>query len=121
MSSPDPQVASLRTTLEQLVAENARLREQLAAASAGVPVRASSPGSALPSAGRAGSAEGGRHYARRRRWIGKAISVLLLLVGMAVGAFVASRDGSLTNRVFRAGYEDGAAAARARNAEPAAP
>jgi hypothetical protein len=110
-------VTSLRTTVEQLVAENARLREQLAAASADVPVRASSPGSSPPSARRAGSAEGGANHDRRRRWIGNAISVLLLLVGIAVGGFVASRDGSLTSRAFRAGFEHGAAAAR--NAAPA--
>jgi hypothetical protein len=120
MTSPDPTVASLQTKVEQLVTENARLREQLAVASAGVPARTSSQGSALRSAGRAGSTEGGANHDRRRRWMGNAIGVLLLLVGIAVGAFAASREGSITNRVFQAGFEDGAAAARARNAEPVA-
>jgi hypothetical protein len=43
-----------------------------------------------------------------------------LPVGIAVGVFVASPEGSITNRAFQAGFEDGAAASRARNAEPVA-
>jgi hypothetical protein len=117
MATFEPTDAQLRSTVEQLRAENARLREQLSAA--GVPVLVgSAPGARLNKE----SAVDRSADSLRRRWVGRAIAAALLVLGFGAGLFVASREGTPTNRAFRAGYEDGAAAAaRARQNAPVAP
>ena len=120
---------TLRRSVEALAAENARLRDELAAALAAgrLPARPGASEAAGASL-RAPARDIDWSHADmevvkrdRRRWMGRAIGVLLLVFGFAAGVLVASRDGSVMNRAFRAGYEDGAAAAARAAAEPAPP
>ena len=119
---------SLQRSVEALAEENARLRAELAAAQAAGRLPARQGATAASESLRREPAHD-VDWSRadmevvkrdRRRWMGRAIGVLLLVVGFAAGVLVASRDGSVTNRAFRAGWEDGAAAARAA-AEPGTP
>ena len=119
MSSSDPSIDTLRATVDRLSLENARLRQQLTEAAAGR-LSVPAPPSASPPEARAPAEVGRSGATNRRRWLGKTIGIALLVVGFALGVLVSSREGSLTNRAFREGYEDGAADARARRGEPAA-
>jgi hypothetical protein len=116
MATFEPTDAQLRSTVEQLRAENARLREQLSAAGMAVGV-GSAPGAQVDKA----TAVNRSDVSRRRRWVGRVVAAALLVLGFGAGLLVASREGTPTNRAFRAGYEDGAAAARARQNAPVAP
>ncbi len=116
MSSSDSDIDALRATVDKLSLENARLRQQLSDAAAGrVAVSERSGG---PLASQATTEVTGDGARRRRRWLGKTVGAVLLVLGFALGVLVSSREGSLMNRAFREGYEDGAAAARMRREEP---
>ena len=117
MSSSDPSIDGLRASVDRLSLENARLRQQLTEATAGRLSVLGAPTSS-PLEQRTTSDVGHQSATRRRRWLGNTIGVVLLVVGFALGVLVSSREGSLMNRAFREGYEDGAAAARARREAP---